>query len=500
MARHWYNNGVENGTYEEGMQPDNWVRGRLSGCGYSTLGKHWYNNGTKQGNFIDGEQPEGWVKGTLGNSTKGYKTYNNGVENRVFSTSDKIPEGWVKGRLKDSNNNYIKSASKRRVYYYNNGIEELKFIGPHTPPEDYTEGRLSKRFIKVYNRDKEFLDKGYVPLKELVKLYGKSWYVYLDDIDKICFKEPYVYVNKSEIPRIEEYIKTNHSKGTSVLEQEIAKYVKSIYNGNVITNTKAVLKDNSKYYELDIYIPDKKVAIEINGIYWHSTNAGTDKNYHINKTNVANKLGIRLIHIFQDQWISKNDICKSIIKSALGICDTKIYARNCEFKQVSRIQEREFLNNNHIQGFISSTQCYGLYYKDELVQLVSFRKSRFEKDEIELVRQCSKLGHSVVGGFSKLMVDSKIEHCISYVDRSLFTGQSYYKIGFSKICETPPSYYYFNSSDIFTRLNRINFQKHKLSKLLKNFDNSKTEIENMLDNGYLQVYDCGTYKVRWDKE
>ena len=498
MSKHWYNDGINSGVFEEGNQPVGWLQGRISGCGKSTLGKHWYNNGEIQGNFFEGEQPKGWVKGSLG-TTKGYRTYNNGLENKVFSDTESVPNGWVKGRLKSSNTLYKKSANKRKVYYYNNGTSEIKFIGPHTVPEGFTEGRLNLPSNRIL-RDKELADKGYIPLKVLVKKYGKSWYVNLPNIDKITYKDPYVYVNESEIPRIIDYINTNHSRGTSLLEKELLDFVKSVYDGNIISNTKAILKDDdSKYYELDIYIPDKNVAIEFNGIYWHSTNAGTDKNYHVTKTNLSNNLNIRLIHIFQDYWISKNDICKSIIKSALGVSDTKIYARNCKFKEVSKCDEKSFLQNNHIQGYVPSKMCFGLYFEDELVQLVSFRQSRFKEGELELVRQCSKLGYNVIGGFSKLMINSNINNCISYVDRSLFSGESYFKVGFKLIASTPPSYYYFNKNDISTRLNRINFQKHKLVDLLDNFDYNKTEVENMLNNNYLQVYDCGTYKVAWTR-
>lgn len=496
--RRWYNNGTDCKQFEENGQPDGWVLGRITGCGKSTLGKHWYTNGIQKGNFFEGEQPPGWYRGTGKHSTKGYKIYNNGIINKNFSPNDEIPEGWKLGRLANTNANLKAAAQKRRVTYYNNGEIEIKVIGEDSPPDGYVEGRLLKK--NKLERDRKYFELGYIPLKDLVKLYGKSWYTYLDNIDKIEFPDPYVYINKNEIPRIEEYCSKNHSKGTSLLEDEIYDYIISIYSGDIKRHVKSLLKDSNKnYYELDFYIPQKNLAIEVNGIYWHSLNSGIDKKYHLLKTNLCNNLGIRLIHIFEDQWKYKKDICKSIIRSALGKCN-KIYARKCVVKDVCRPEEKDFLMKNHIQGYVPSFNCIGLYYNDQLVQILSFRQNRFKNGEIELLRQCSLLNTDVIGGFSKLLKHCKYNKFVSYVDKSLFLGTGYKKVGFKYLQTTPPSYYYFYSCDYSKRFNRINFQKHKLKNILIKFDPLKTEQQNMMDNKYLIVYDCGTDKYLYEKD
>lgn len=114
----------------------------------------------------------------------------------------------------------------------------------------------------------------------------------------------------------------------------------------ILRNDKStILGKKDRNLELDIYIPDKNLAIEYNGIYWH---AKEDKNYHLHKTEECEKKGVRLIHIWEDLWFSKKEIYKSIISSALGVYSRKIYARNCECKEIPPKKYKEFLSENHL--------------------------------------------------------------------------------------------------------------------------------------------------------
>ena len=289
-----------------------------------------------------------------------------------------------------------------------------------------------------------------------------------------------------------EYSNTFHG-GKSNVEDDIFNFITTIYSGKVLRRTRKVISP----YELDIYIPDKKIAIEVDGIYWHSYNLNNDPNCMLYKTKQCESLNIQLVHITDYEWHNYPEICKSIICAALNIFNEKIYARNCVVKQVTNQIAKDFLTTNHLQGYVRSSYNFGLFYKDTLVQLISLGKSRFKTNDYELLRFCTKLNTQVIGGFSKLLKYQPFNEIISYIDRSKFSGKGYFKANFSFVNYTKPSYSYYNN---YRKLNRISCQKHKLCNILGDkFDKSKTESQNMIDAGWLKVYDCGTMKVRWER-
>lgn len=282
-------------------------------------------------------------------------------------------------------------------------------------------------------------------------------------------------------------------------EKEIYDFLSELIDCRIDRTTRCVIPPK----ELDIYIPDKKLAIEFNGLFWHSTQFNADPNYHLNKTKECEEKGIQLIHIFEDEWENKKDIVKDRLKSTLGIFDKTTYARKCQVKKINNnLEESEFLQNNHIQGPVNSLHCYGLYYDNELISIMSFghyrnsmgRKS--EDDEYEIYRCCNKLGYHIPGAASRILYhfinDIKPKKIISYCDRRWSQGKLYKSLGFNLISESVPNYYYV-SDRIFARESRIKYQKSKLSSLLENYDPNLTEEENMKNNNYYKIYDCGSY-------
>jgi hypothetical protein len=251
--------------------------------------------------------------------------------------------------------------------------------------------------------------------------------------------------------------------------------------------------------ELDIYIPSKNVAFELNGLYWHSENGkGLKKTYHLNKTKACAFHGIKLIHIFENELNDKEEIVKSVIKNILNVTAgvSRIYARECELREVPIKDKNKFLIDNHLQGEDKSTIKLGLYKDGILVSVMTFRKtSRFDKtSDWELLRFCNKLNTIVVGGASKLFAhfinNYKFKQLISYSDRRYFGGEIYNKLGFKFTGFTPPNYYYIVNKYKDLK-HRMSFQKHKLPKLLKIYDEKLSEWENMKNNGYDRIWDCG---------
>lgn len=280
-----------------------------------------------------------------------------------------------------------------------------------------------------------------------------------------------------------------HPFSQSKPEEDIVNFIKTCGLKEVITNNRSLIHPQ----ELDIYIPSKNLAIEYNGLYWHSETCGKDKNYHLNKTKLCAEKGVQLIHIFEDEWIKKQQIVKSRLKHLLGLTPYKIAARKCEVRLVKNKIASNFLDKYHIQGSINSSINLGLFYKNKLVALMTFGKSRFNKNyEYELLRYCSVFNFSIVGGASKLfsyfIKKYNPTSVISYADRRWSNGNLYKQLGFNELKSSSPAYFYVYEG---VRCNRIKFQKHKLSNILEFFDPDLSEFENMMLNRYHRVWDCG---------
>jgi len=277
-------------------------------------------------------------------------------------------------------------------------------------------------------------------------------------------------------------------------ENEIYEFLQS-YNLNMIRSDRKILDGK----EIDIYLPDQKIGIEFNGLYWHS-DIYKDKNYHLDKKLNCSDKGINLIHIWEDDWLYKKEIVKSRLLNLLVINGDNIMARKCVIKNVSRYDSKKFIDENHLQGYVNSSYKIGLYYNDELVSIMTFGKLRRglgykNKNGWELYRFCSKLNTNVVGGFTKLLSHFENEvnpnFIITYANRdwSIYDNV-YHKNNFEFAGDTEINYWYFNRD--LKRYHRFRFRKDIL--ISEGFDKSKTEYEIMFDRGYNRVFDCGNLK------
>ena len=254
-------------------------------------------------------------------------------------------------------------------------------------------------------------------------------------------------------------------------------------------------------YELDFYIPSKNLAIEMDGVYYHSAEA-KPQDYHKKKTELCDKEGIRLIHLWEDDWSMKRDIVISMLKSRFGITDNKIYARKCVIMEVPSKEAREFCNKNHLQGYVNSSYRFGLYYNGELVSIMTFGKSRpfiGSGDGYELYRFCNKLNTQVIGGASKLFAHAKkilkgcgVNEIYTYAKRDWSCGNLYKTLGFEFVGYTVPNYFY--GSAVKPRLTRYECMKHKLVGKY----GEGTEEEIMKRRGYYKCYDSGNVKFRME--
>ena len=294
---------------------------------------------------------------------------------------------------------------------------------------------------------------------------------------------PHNHVNGAGCPKCS-------NSGISKLEQElfkfISKYIPSEQSNRIVLDGK----------ELDIFIPSKNLGIEFNGLYWHSSKFKNKKD-HLDKLNLANSKGIRLIQIFEDEWSNKQEIVKSRLLNILGLTPNKVYARKTEVREVSIKDTSNFLVTNHIQGKLGAKVRLGLYHNNELVSLMTFGSLRknlgysAKTDHYELLRFCNKLNTNVVGGASKLfkyfVENYSPKEIISYADRRWSEGNLYNQLGFEFERNTEPNYFYIIGNQ---RENRFKYRKSEL--VNQNFDPLKTESKIMEERGIYRIYDCGT--------
>lgn len=258
------------------------------------------------------------------------------------------------------------------------------------------------------------------------------------------------------------------------------------------------IKLPDKKTEIDILLTDHNIGLEINGLYWHNE-LFKSNDYHLKKTIDSDNIGIKLIHIFEDEWVYKKDIIISILKNKIGLVDKKIYARKCEIREIKSNESKEFLEQNHIQGNVNSKVRLALFYDDKMVSLMTFSKGRVimggKSTEWELNRFCNLIGINVIGGASKLMnyfiKNYSPKKIISYSDIRLFDGGMYERLGFKKVSISKPNYWYVIND---VRKHRFTFRKSILTK--EGYDPNQTEREIMFNRKIYRIYDCGN--VRWE--
>lgn len=257
--------------------------------------------------------------------------------------------------------------------------------------------------------------------------------------------------------------------------------------------------------ELDLYDADQKLALEYCGLYWHNENSPEPRtrSYHHDKWRRCREKGIQLITIFDDEWNTKGEICKSMILSKLGIFETRIQARRCTTKEISKKEMGDFCEAHHLQGANKlSHVCFGLFHGEELVGVVDLGRHHRKKDNdsVVLTRLCFKTGLQVVGGSGKLFKactdwcrENGAKKIVSWSDNRYSYGSVYGRLGFNKAGELPPDYCYVNMKNPKRR-----FSKQSQSKKQANCPPGMTELQWANSRGLSRIWDCG--KARWEFE
>lgn len=426
-------------------------------------------------------------------------------------SSKKIQEKSKKTLLKNwgvDNANKSPEIIEKRVKSFKKNIEQYKESYKKTSIERYGVDHPWSS-PKIHKKTIDFFYKSY---KERIIDNIKDNSIFIDfklgDKTKLLFK-CYQCKKEFEILTYQFYSRSHSGRNictncfpisdtSSIAEKEIFNFIKKNYDGVILENDKITIKPS----EIDILLPELNIGFEFNGVYWHSEKF-KNKNYHINKLNKSNMVGIDLITIWEDEWNLKREICQSFILNKLDK-SIKIGARKCDLRLVDYNSSKKFLDENHLQGDCKSSVRIGLFYESEMLTIMTFSKLRLpvggkSKDNVwELTRFCNKCGYSIVGGASKLLnfflKTKRPLEIQTYSDNMISNGSLYQKLGFKYLHTSNPGYWYTING---VRYHRFNFRKDKLVK--QGGDSNKFEHEIMEEMGYLRVWSAGNKKWIWNK-
>jgi hypothetical protein len=250
---------------------------------------------------------------------------------------------------------------------------------------------------------------------------------------------------------------------TSKENLEILEYIKTL-GFNPILNDRAAISP----LELDIYVPEKQLAIEFNGLYWHCS-LFKDKNYHFNKYKKCVENNIRLFGIFADEWVDKKDLIKAMIRHRLGIfADTKLRASKLELRKLNENKNyRDFFNKFHIDGHTNSKFAVGLFYNNELICCASFRNNGHLKF-LEIARFATDYNYYIHGGLGRILKSLGDKTILSYSNNRIGNGEIYKSLGFKEITDkkVKPSYWY---TDLKNKKFRTSFQRIRNPEILSSY-------------------------------
>ncbi|MFA5586157.1 MAG: hypothetical protein WDA02_06380 [Saccharofermentanales bacterium] len=230
-----------------------------------------------------------------------------------------------------------------------------------------------------------------------------------------------------------------YKSNISQLQTNLCDFIRDNYSDVILVGKRDIISP----YELDIYLPKLNLAFEFNGLYWHNEE-NKPNNYHKIKTDMCIKKDIKLIHIYEDDWLYKQDIIKSIILNKLNKTPIKIYAKNCEIREISDNKlVIDFLNINHLLGKTKLDINIGLYFNNNLVSIMCLSKNN---DNYEILRFCGLLNYVIVGGISKIFkyfIDKyKPIMVIGYVDKSYSNGETFKILNFKLDKTLEPNFHY----------------------------------------------------------
>lgn len=281
-------------------------------------------------------------------------------------------------------------------------------------------------------------------------------------------------------------------------ENELYEYICSLIGEeNVEHSNREILNG----YEIDIYIPKLRIGIEYNGLKWHSDKF-RDRNYHLMKTKLANEKGVKLIQLFEDEYLSHKEIVLSKIRRLIYADNDipSVMARKCVVDFITKDVAKDFLDKNHIQGYGGCSIAIGCFNNEVLIGVMTFEQyseewilNRFATDN---TLKCQGVGGKLFSFFVKKYSPTIVK---SFADLRWTINRNdnlYTKLGFEIDEILKPDYKYVSVSHPIERIHKFNFRKKLLSKRY-GVDEKKTENELTNELGYYKIWDCGLIRYKW---
>lgn len=417
-----------------------------------------------------------------------------------YNDNPDIVREMVEKRLQafQNNSDIQDTINKKRIQWYKDNPDKVKLIGEKIS-STFKQKRINNDFSLLLNK----VHPDYIQpllngdINSLSEILIKC--PICGEYDKHSFHNIF-RINSNDIKPNSHNLchKCYANISQSSPELEIKDIINTMYNGKCIENSRSIIPP----LELDLYYPEKNVAIEFNGNYWHDENH-KPKDYHFNKFKLCKDKNIRLVSIYESDWYNKHDNIINLLKN-IFIENKIIYARNCTISKLDYKTKSDFINEYHFYGDSNQgTISYGLYYNNELVSVMSFGKLRGQnklhnnKDHYELVRFVTKYSMRIIGGASKLfkkfISEYKPVYIICYSDNDFFTGETYNKLGFKlKSLGDSIDYQWVKGTKA---LSRYECMTNKLLEKYPKYRNINItgSIEDyiMHDLGYSKLYRCG---------
>lgn len=312
-----------------------------------------------------------------------------------------------------------------------------------------------------------------------------------DSISGLCQKYGFSHTSVLRILRANgQHDLINNHYSISSPQQEIADYITSLGFELSINNRKIISPK-----EVDIYVSSKNLAIEFNGLYWHSSAAPNFKRgKHYDKTLLCQKAGLRLFAIFEDEWHTKKDLIKVMLAHRLGVSSAiRLFARKLELVELKAKECKEFHDKHHLDGGLSY-KGFGLKFNGEIVAALSVRKYKngVYKDFTEVARFATHASYNVIGGVSRLL--SKINGgIISYSNNRLSNGDVYKKLGFVEDTVSKTASYWY--TDYETRVFRTKCQRNNNPEVIIKYPTEELQALNGVFSQKLFGDDRALYRI-----